>query len=613
MPRLSRWVIPSALIGLAGLCVLVVPWWIPVTTPTYSGSYTYGFNNAFAWISLAVIIALLAWWRLAGSSAAENAKTETTLANLLAPDPHPPVSRDLASACAGFVAIVLVLIAWWFWFLPYAYFGESQYFLPRIDLMLLGQQPYRDFQFSYGPTLLLLPYGIYQLTSVSVESSYEIALLLHWLLGSFCLFYVIRSLGGTWARSLIFLLLALSFINFTFGLNYTPLRFALPLASLVALHRSASRPAASLPRFLGLCVLLPMLNFAVSPEMGIVTTAASGAYALLLWRTSRRQLAWGALAVALGLPLTVLVFTPDYFHSILTYAGGGNNFPIFPTIHVVAYLAALLFLLPWLAVVAWRHRSPAGALAAALLTLFGLQIIPSLGRCDPRHVFMNGLGVFLIALACWSMLKPRAFTWAALVYGIVFLGSLQLSSWNTYQDFIFRAFDARERLNVWRERNGELDWSAFGRASPIRYGKLGPPAEDLRQLLAYDKIGAPFGCEESVDRFLKFTGRNVTEYYPGPVIDVFRQPDIERKEADIQRMDTILVPANLFADRGRIDLGAYAARESKYLTDAMVLPLQLTVRNPPFVAGPRVMEAIAADFEPVAKFRRYVIAKRKPK
>ena len=157
MPRISRWVIPSALIGLAGLCILVVPWWIPVTTPTYSGSYTYGFNNAFAWISLAVIIALLVWWRLAGSSAAENAKTETTLANLLAPDPHSPVSRDLASACAGFVAIVLVLIAWWFWFLPYAYFGETQYFLPRIDLMLLGQQPYRDFQFSYGPTLLLLP------------------------------------------------------------------------------------------------------------------------------------------------------------------------------------------------------------------------------------------------------------------------------------------------------------------------------------------------------------------------------------------------------------------------------------------------------------------------
>jgi homoserine dehydrogenase len=35
-------------------------------------------------------------------------------------------------------------------------------------------------------------------------------------------------------------------------------------------------------------------------------------------------------------------------------------------------------------------------------------------------------------------------------------------------------------------------------------------------------------------------------------------------------------------------------RESKYLTDAMVLPLSLTVRNAPFVPGPRVMEAIAA-------------------
>ncbi len=354
-----------------------------------------------------------------------------------------------------------------------------------------------------------------------------------------------------------------------------------------------------------------MLNFAVSPEMGLAVVAAFGIYALGLTRTPRRRLAWGVLAVALCLPLAVLVFTRDYFHSILTYAGGGNNLPVFPTIHAIAYLGALLFLLPWLAVLAWRLRTPVGAMAAALLVLFGLQMIPALGRCDPRHVFMNGMGVFLLTLALWSQRNPRTFNFGALAYGLVFLGTLQLSSWLTYRDFFYRAADAHTRMAKWRELNGEPDWSKFGDESIFRYDKLVPPAEDFRELLAYGKIGAPFGVEEPVDRFLKFTGHNVPEYYPGPVIDVFRESDIARKLEDIKRMDTIIVPAPIFEAAGRIDAKAQATRDSQYLSDVLVLPLELRVRQTPFLPSPRIMEAIAADFEPVGKFRRYVIARRK--
>ena len=345
-----RWLVAVVVAALTAVCVFVLPWWIPLREPSFSPSYTYGFNNSAAWLALAVILALLAGWRLGRASSAGPADPSQSLAELLTLSDS-PTPRPLRLAALAFALCVLAGIAWWFWFLPYAYFGEIQYFLPRIDLMLQGFRPYRDFQFSYGPTLLFLPYAIYQVGSASVEYAYEITLMIHWALGSFCLYYIVRSLGGAWSRALVFLLIAFCFINFTFGLNYTPLRFALPLASLLALHRCAGGPGdpalVSLPRFLALCVVLPTLNFAVSPEMGLAVVAAFGIYALGLTRTPRRRLGWGVFAVALCLPLAVLVFTRDYFHSILTYAGGGNNLPVFPTIHaVVATLARCSFCCP---------------------------------------------------------------------------------------------------------------------------------------------------------------------------------------------------------------------------------------------------------------------------
>ncbi len=614
MTRLRHWLIPIGLTALAAIGVFVLPWWVPLREPSFSPSYTYGFNNAAAWVALAAILALLAVWRLAQPASTPSTDTAQSLAELL-DFANSPIPRPLRLAALAFALGALIGIAWWFWYLPYAYFGEIQYFLPRIDLMLQGFRPYRDFQFSYGPSLLVLPYALYQIGSTSVEYAYEITLMIHWALGTFCLYYVVQSLGGSWRRELVFLLIAFCFINFTFGLNYTPLRFALPLASLVALHRcaggSANSAQALLPRFLALCVLLPMLNFAVSPEMGLAVVAAFGIYALALARTPLRRLTWGVLAVSLCLPLAVLVFSRDYFHSILTYAGGGNNLPVFPTIHALAYVGALLFLLPWLAVLAWRGRTAVSAMAAALLVLFGLQMIPALGRCDPRHVFMNGMGVILLTLALWSLRHPRTFKFGALAYGVVFLGALQLSSWNTYRDFFNRAADAHTRMAKWREINGEPDWSKFGEESIFRYDKLLPPAEDFRELLAYGKIGAPFGVEEPVDRFLKFTGHNVPEYYPGPVIDVFRESDVARKLQDIKRMDTIIVPAPIYEGAGRIDSIAQATRDSQYLSDVLVLPLDLKVRQTPYLPSSRIMAAIAPEFEPVGKFRRYVIARRK--
>src|SRR5450432_2977228 len=137
MQSLPRWLLPFALTGIAAICVFILPWWIPLTVPAYSSSYTYGFNNTFAWIALGGIVALLAAWRIAWPGSVGRPGVAAALTTLLTPADE-PINRQLRFAALGFTLIVLGFIAWWFWYLPYAYFGEIQNFLPRLDLMALG-------------------------------------------------------------------------------------------------------------------------------------------------------------------------------------------------------------------------------------------------------------------------------------------------------------------------------------------------------------------------------------------------------------------------------------------------------------------------------------------
>jgi len=272
----------------------------------------------------------------------------------------------------------MFLILTWLCLLSYNYYGEALYFLRRLDLMILGLKPHRDFAFVYGPGLIYPPYFAYLSGILTIEQSYCLTLISHWLAGLFCICYIIRSLGHKCAQAAIFTLVSLACANLSLGLNYTPLRFALPVASVFAFHRFACKAHSPRSWIISACLsfLLPLANLAVSPEIGIAVCIAILAYLIVLLRTSLRGLSIGIPFVAASLLASAFLFGSDYFRGMSSFTKGGANFPIFPSVFILIFLTAVFVILPPLAVIACTQKTVAGAAGAAFFFLFGLLIPP---------------------------------------------------------------------------------------------------------------------------------------------------------------------------------------------------------------------------------------------
>jgi len=115
--------------------------------------------------------------------------------------------------------------------------GEMTGLLSRTELLVLGRAPYRDFFYLYGPAMLYLPCYLYTFAHglLSIEQAYFGAMIAQWIAGLYLLTVCIRLLFPPAQRVVIFWVVAFTFLNFTLGVNYTPLRFVLPLAAILIL------------------------------------------------------------------------------------------------------------------------------------------------------------------------------------------------------------------------------------------------------------------------------------------------------------------------------------------------------------------------------------------
>ncbi len=598
---------PAACLAIAvAIGVFVMPWHVGREgEPARSFSYTYGFNNLAADLVVAagLIAVFLYWLRRAGAVGWLGA-----LHDLMPNDGPPAGGRELRITFAVVSVVVLGSVALFYNSLPCAYFGETSYFIPRLDLLHLGLSAYRDFQFNLGPEMLYLP-GTLQVVGggqLSVEGAYLLALLIHWELGLYFIYYILSRLRGNFARATIFFLVAAAFFNLTLGLHYTPLRFLLPMAALIFLHGRTTRLANWFTLFLA-----PAAGFALSPDIGLVTCLGFAAYHVLRAQGNIGQLL-GGLALLLGAGVLVgIAFSPAYFRAVLAVAAGGNNFPIFPTLTIVCFLAAVFCTLPALAAAGWRNRTPAGALAVGLTVSLALLVPVSLGRCDPFHVAFNGAGVFLLCLAALSATQSRLFT-PALIAGVtVFCGVSQLSFWNNYQVQLKQVQSLRNFLSIPPEaRSGYTN--APGNAHSLVYSKALPVPEAYGNLLRYEKLGAPLGCSESLERFLKLHGKFASEYFVRPEITGLTISDRERKLRDLRGFQAVVVPAGFLAARTPPDLKTLAELDATFLSGLMVWPIRLQPLREPFNPAEAVILVLQREFSPVETIEDYVVLVRKP-
>jgi len=610
--RLLLWL----LLPLGVFLIFILPWHIPQSTPIVSDSYTFGFSNITAHLGVAVILAALLAWHLAD-------KDGSRKFTLLDGTPHPAQSwlPLLATLCAAVIAVG-VIGGWWL-FLPKAYFGESTYFLARLDRMWMGQKPFRDFDFEYGPWMLDAPFLLHKLVPrIPIDTSYVLCVLGSFVLGIFALSDVVRSFAvSDRLKAALIFGFAIAGINITLGIIYTPLRYIFPLWAIAYYHRQV-RVDISRGRALGLkqiilAFALPLAGFGICPDTGLVTFLGILVGCIWHWRTPHRGPMLCAFAAAASAGVVAGLYGGGYFSMLLLFGGGAFNFPIFPAPYLLLFLGCVFYLLPAIGARALEGHGIETPLFASLLLALGLFIPSALGRCDPGHVFWNGLGILLLAAAS---LGASAIPWrrAACIGGaIVLYATMQLAFWNNNKPALRYVLTLHRQI---RDNPAAFDLPAkkvAGRiaAEPGRklYGwsKQTPVSEWFLDLLRYDKVGAPLGSGEDVDRFLKSSGRYVPEYSVAPFGGTFTLESLRRKLADLEGMNTILVPRIYFRNLQPLDRAAYAKGESELMQGLFLFPVNLSVANAPLVPETIIVRRIARDYVLETKFRDYVVLRRR--
>jgi hypothetical protein len=469
--------------------VFRLPFHFPLSRPVISASYCFGFNNRVAVVATILLITAASVYRLVGQKAPVAipfSDHETTRVSY----------RLLAGALLAYLIATFAVLLWVRSVPWYDLDWEASHFLWRQKLSeIYGLQPYRDYQYEYGPLLAWLPvlwHKALHFFNFSDEFDYY---LLHWALnaaGLCSLAYILNRLSmPPGRRNASFIVLAAAAFLPQMGLSGSLLRFTAPLFGLVLIYHAGSRMGKFLAARIFVATLASAaLTIGLSAEIGVSFLIAAAVYGVFRLPDRSGIAALSAVATALCLSYALLPYS--YYTSLFQFSAGANNLPLLPTSpHLILYLAALLWFAPqWLAG-GWKdHELRARILAASCLAIV---LIPgALGRCDPPHILTYGIAPAILVFAAAANFKRSAFGAMLVLYAAVFV-------------FGFQAINARA-------------YHVGPRAilAHIRSPKIASP--DLRSLERYPQFALPFGTSgstKSLQRWLWSNRKVAPEYYLG--------------------------------------------------------------------------------------------------
>jgi hypothetical protein len=399
---IKLWFIPYVIIALAAIFYL--PRLVP-TAPSASDSYIFGYNNRIGILLLLFFLALGVILTRGFNLNQASQREDRQLPRWMLP-------ASLVLVALGCAAMYLIAGR-------YHGFGESYYLIDRIALLAQGRVPYRDFEFVYGPAQLYGPLILHRLLPLNIADAYYLFWALSYLLGTWLLFKCIDDLRfPTPARPAIFALLFAAglFAMIRMGTNYTFLRYALPLYLVVKLNarfRDPRTPRILLDVLLSSC-FCALLVFS-SPETAVAFAFASGCIVLFCRpiALSRKALIAALLLFAYG-AIFAAALKLHVLDAMLADGGGAIGFPIVPGLTTLVYFAALFITACWLYRSFLNRATDDPTLG---LLFYSIPVIAAaLGRCDPSHIFWNGLATFLASLLYISLFRKA---WP--VYALAFL------------------------------------------------------------------------------------------------------------------------------------------------------------------------------------------------
>jgi hypothetical protein len=590
-----------------------LPFHFPPGKLVRSSSYVFGFNNALAIVSLAVLLAVAALYCLVRRTAA----CEPRLSFPERPaEGLRPLSPWLFVAMAGvYAALTLLLYEYMQRASGASLVWEARHFLHRVKLHeIYGLAPYVDFQAEYGPLLMYPPIWAHALLGplgVSREAAYFVSHLLLNLAGLWCLFHLLSRVSApTRPRTIAFVILAVAGFGPYMGLNGVLLRYTAPFIAVFVAHRLLAQAAGawSSRRWLASALLLfglAALNLLLSPEVIAAFVLGWGAYVVLAIRADRGR--WRLVPTSLvafgGAAAAARIFLPaEYYGSLLRFAEGANNLPILPAAHVLVYLVTLVLVVPPLLAAGLRGRTSDAPLLGALGALCVVMMPGALGRCDPPHVMFYGLVASLLLMARLANVRRAAFVGFSAAYAAVFIGAMGI----VLLDAFFGVKPKSLILHPVR--------AASTVVANVRADLTPRDRSYLAQLDGYSRIGVPFatyGGDHAAEAYLFEVGRLAPEYYVASV-GVYTGEALERKLQDVGRHEYLLVRQELMnTDAEPSSLEARCASARRSLTRWFLFPTgHLVCRRQDLQPDAEVARFILANYRPVEQVRRSLVVQR---
>jgi hypothetical protein len=508
--------------------------------------------------------------------------------------------------CGGMVAMLSYLIA-----ISHQQYVDGGYFIRQISMHIdYGRKLYDQIEFTYGPLLFYGPVIVHSLLSplhASTTTAYYLTLVLEAVVGFLLVVYALNRLPILRRWKVVFLLLALLHTYpFNFGLNYTFLRFVLPIAFLILAARQ------SRPWPLAACLFAGQIaSLSLSPEAGFAFGASSIAYATYYVFTAGK--AW---LVAVGAPLAatvafLLLTGGGYLRMLKLFARGIANFIVEPIPYILVFLFALVWLIPVTLARFFREGRQEAPLLAALY-IFSVALLPvAFGRADPGHVFFSGFGIYLLSLVAISEWRPAPqVAWITCVVLVL--------TWTAYMDDQVYWGMLRTRI-----RYDTAHWQddAVMRAAHVFTQKVSPAAArqifsvgandfvdylpfDLKRLQAIvgnEPVELPLSLPLPVQEALKRSGQFVPTFYDceWSILDASAE---DRQLEEMHASRWVLLP------QGPITTWTETpASIAPYLGQR--LPYRM--KREPYAVRRRLAEDLKANWQPYGEVGKYEVYRRR--
>lgn len=599
------WLTAAITMVIASLLIFVLPLHVPVPyRPTVSASYIAGFNNRVAIIAaagLSVLVFLLTLWLQPRSAATP--RTDAWLDTR-----EERLDARFIAAVTGISALVLSLCGGLVAASHMNYLGDSGYFIEQAMVRQdTGRALYTQLEFAYGPLLLLPEVWLGRLLHCSMTTAYFIALVMGESLGLLMLAFVLNELPMRRnLRKAALILCAFGAITPLLGLNYTFLRFAIPMAVLLFATRSRSPWRCALWLTTG-----EILVLLLSPELGIALIVGIVAFAVVrAWQQVGQQGSTWLLTAALPiLAFTTLLFTlgRPYLVMIATFSGGALNLPVAPYPHLLVLIFALAWIVP---VGLGRSVNLRESKSARLLGFYALSLafLPAaLGRCDPLHVFFNGTGILLLSLAAVNRNTRSVRTaWLACVVMLVLWEHAVTDRMYEYRTATVLGRTVVPHLPA---KLQEQIVRLFARRKPEFAMTLLPNASSeyrldttsLDALVGSASVATPLDVSPAIREALRQTHHARPGYY-GYWVDVMNSASEQRSIAELNTASWALLP----------DRWEPVVETPAKLHEVQGFVFRYSQRHSvPYDLGDAFKKNLAANWMPVRRFDQYTLYRNK--